>query len=161
MVPHRQNPFHPRDPQFAQRVRTSFEGQPAMGLIGAQLASVEPGLCEVVLPFRPDLTQHHGYIHGGVVGMIADNAAGFAAASLTSADASVLTAEYKINLMAPAEGERLVARGRVVRAGRNLIITTAEVFAVRQDTWTLCALLQQTIMVMHGKGEHTGSGAAG
>lgn len=143
----------PRDPDYAGRVRASFQRQPAMALIGAELAAVEPGRCEIQLPWRQDLTQQHGFIHGGIVGMIADNAAGFAAASLTSAEASVLTVEYKINLLAPAEGERLVARGEVVRPGRNLIITSADVYAVHQQKWTLCAVLQQTIMVMHGKAE--------
>ncbi len=85
--------------------------------------------------------------------MIADSAAGYAANTLTPADTSVLTVEYKLNLVAPADGERLVARGEVVKPGRTLIITKAEVFAIRDGKWTLCALMQQTIMAMHGKKE--------
>lgn len=146
-------PFRPRDPNYAARVRASFDLQHAMALIGAQMAVVEPGYTEIHLPFQDGITQQHGFIHGGVVGMIADSAAGYAANTLTSADASVLTVEYKINLIAPADGERLVARGEVIRPGRTLIITKAEVFAVKAEEWTLCAVMQQTIMVMHGRQE--------
>jgi len=88
-----------------------------------------------------------------VVGMIADSAAGYAANTLTPADASVLTVEYKLNLIAPADGERLLARGEVIKPGRTLLITRAEVFAIKQEQWTLCAVMQQTIMAMHGKKE--------
>ncbi len=102
---------------------------------------------------QPEITQQHGYIHGGVVGMIADSAAGYAANTLTAADVSVLTVEYKLNLVAPADGQRLVARGEVIKPGRTLIITRAEVFAIRDEQWTLCAIMQQTIMAMHGKKE--------
>ena len=146
-------PFRPRDPNYAARVRASFDLQHAMALIGAKMAVVEPGYTEIHLPYREGITQQHGFIHGGVVGMIADSAAGYAAMTVVPANASVLTVEYKMNLMAPADGEKLVARGEVVRAGRSLIVTQAEVFAVKDGKETLCALMQQTIMVMHGKGE--------
>jgi uncharacterized protein (TIGR00369 family) len=145
--------FQPRDPGYAERVRESFGLQQAMGLIGAELVVVEPGYTEIHLPFKAGISQQHGFIHGGVVGMIADSAAGYAANTLTPADTSVLTVEYKLNLVAPADGERLVARGEVVKPGRTLIITKAEVFAIRDERWTLCALMQQTIMAMHGKKE--------
>ena len=148
--------FQPRDPDYAARVRASFDLQQAMALIGAELAVVEPGYVEIHLPHRPQITQQHGYIHGGVVGMIADSAAGYAANTLTPADASVLTVEYKMNLVAPADGQRLVARGEVVRPGRTLIVTRADVYAVRDEQWTLCAIMQQTIMAMHGKKEREG-----
>ncbi|WP_068809345.1 PaaI family thioesterase [Thauera phenolivorans] len=145
--------FQPRDPGYVARVRHSFGLQQAMALIGAELAVVEPGFTEIHLPLKPEITQQHGFIHGGVVGMIADSAAGYAANTLTAADTSVLTVEYKMNLIAPADGERLVARGEVIKPGRTLIITKAEVFAVRNERWTLCALMQQTIMAMQGKAE--------
>ena len=148
--------FQPRDPDYAARVRGSFDLQQAMALIGAELAVVEPGYVEIHLPHRPQITQQHGYIRGGVVGMIADSAAGYAANTLTPADASVLTVEYKMNLVAPADGQRLVARGEVVRPGRTLIVTRADVYAVRDEQWTLCAIMQQTIMAMHGKKEREG-----
>lgn len=145
--------FQPRDPDYEARVRASFGLQQAMALIGAELALVEPGYVEIHLPHRPEVTQQHGYVHGGVVGMIADSAAGYAANTLTAADASVLTVEYKMNLVAPADGQRLVARGEVVRPGRTLIVTRADVYAIRDGQWTLCAIMQQTIMAMHGKRE--------
>lgn len=147
--------FQPRDPEYAERVRNSFALQQAMALIGAELVVVEPGYTEIHLANRAEITQQHGYVHGGIVGMIADNAGGFAANTLTSADTSVLTVEYKLNLVAPADGERLVARGEVVKPGRTLLVTRAEVFAIKNGQWTLCAVMQQTIMAMHGKKERT------
>ena len=148
--------FQPRDPNYAERVRGSFRLQQAMGLIGAEMAVVEPGYVEIHLPHKPEITQQHGFIHGGVVGMIADSAAGYAANTLTPADTSVLTVEYKMNLVAPADGQRLVARGEVVRPGRTLIVTRADVYAIRDEQWTLCAIMQQTIMAMQGKSERAG-----
>ena len=147
---------HPSDPDFATRVRDSFNRQQAMALIGATMPVIEAGYTEIHLPHKPEVTQQHGFIHGGVVGMIADSAAGYAANTLTPADASVLTVEYTLTLLAPADGERLVARGEVIRPGRTLLITRAEVFAVKHEQWTLCAVMQQTIMAMHGKKERAG-----
>ena len=144
---------HAHDPAFADRVRASFAKQHAMDLIHATLPVVEPGLTEIHLPHWAGVEQQHGFVHGGVVGMIADSAAGYAAMTLVSASASVLTVEYKMNLVAPADGEKLIARGKVVRPGRTLVVTQAEVFAVKDGKEKLCALMQQTIMVMHGKEE--------
>ncbi len=141
------------DPLFAERVRASFALQQAMALIRATLPVVEHGRTEIHLPHWTGVEQQHGFVHGGVVGMIADSAAGYAAMTMVPAAASVLTVEYKMNLMAPADGDRLVARGRVIRAGRTLIVTQGEVFAVKDGRETQCALMQQTIMVMHGKTE--------
>jgi len=144
---------HAHDPEFADRVRASFAKQHAMDLIHATLPVVEPGLTEIHLPHWTGVEQQHGFVHGGVVGMIADSAAGYAAMTLVSASTSVLTVEYKMNLVAPADGEKLIARGKVVRPGRTLVVTQAEVFAVKDGKEKLCALMQQTIMVMHGKEE--------
>ena len=143
----------PTDPDFAERVRASFAKQHAMALIRATLPVVEAGRTEIHLPHWDGVEQQHGFVHGGVVGMIADSAAGYAAMTVVPASASVLTVEYKMNLVAPADGEQLIARGKVVRPGRTLIITQGEVFAVKDGKESLCALMQQTIMVMHGKGE--------
>lgn len=143
----------PSDPDFAQRVRDSFAKQHAMALIRATLPVVEAGRTEIHLPHWDGVEQQHGFVHGGVVGMIADSAAGYAAMTVVSASASVLTVEYKMNLVAPADGDHLIARGTVVRPGRTLIVTQGEVFAVKNGKETLCALMQQTIMVMHGKTE--------
>lgn len=141
------------DPHFAERVRASFDRQNAMHLIQATLPVVEHGRTEIHLPHWTGIEQQHGFVHGGVVGMIADSATGYAAMTLAPASASVLTVEYKMNLVAPADGEKLIARGQVVRPGRTLIVTQSEVFAIQDSRETLCALMQQTIMVMHGKGE--------
>jgi len=144
---------HISDPHFAERVRASFERQNAMELIQATMPLIEHGRTEIHLPHWPGIEQQHGFVHGGVVGMIADSAAGYAAMTVVPASASVLTVEYKMNLVAPADGDTLIARGKVVRPGRTLIVTQAEVFAVKDGRETLCALMQQTIMVMHGKTE--------
>lgn len=140
-------------PDFVERVHASFERQHAMQLIQARLALVEQGVTEIHLPHWQGIEQQHGFIHGGVVGMIADSAAGYAAMTMIPASASVLTVEFKMNLLAPADGEQLIARGQVVRAGRTLIVTKAEVLALKAGKTSLCALMQQTIMVMQGKAE--------
>jgi len=140
----------PRNPDFEARVRGSFARQNAMALIGARMARVEPGRVEIELPVREDLGQQHGFVHGGIVGMIADSAGGYAAFTLMPADASVLTVEYKVNMLAPAEGELLIARGEVLKPGRTLSIVRADVWARRGDRETRVAAMQQTLMVMHG-----------
>ncbi|MGP3696311.1 PaaI family thioesterase [Rhodobacter sp. NSM] len=124
-----------------------------MALVRATLGLVETGRTEIHLPHWPGIEQQHGFIHGGVVGMIADSAAGYAAMTVAPEDASVLTVEYKMNLLSPADGDGLIARGEVVRAGRTLIVTKAEVMALHEGRERLCALMQQTIMVMAGKAE--------
>jgi uncharacterized protein (TIGR00369 family) len=140
----------PRNPDFEARVRGSFARQNAMGLIGARMTRVEPGRVEIELPVREDLGQQHGFVHGGIVGMIADSAGGYAAFTLMPADASVLTVEYKVNMLAPAEGDLLVARGEVLKPGRSLSVVRADVWARRGDRETRVAAMQQTLMVMHG-----------
>ena len=142
--------FIAANPDFAERVRDSFARQAAMRLIGARLTQVEPGRCVIELAVRDDLTQQHGFVHGGVVGMIADSAGGYAAFTLMPADASVLTVEYKINMLAPAAGDLLIAIGEVLKPGRSVSIVRADVFAVQGDRRTRVAAMQQTLMVMHG-----------
>ena len=147
------NKFSPRDPNYAKRVRGSFRRQKVMALIGAELTHLAPGHCEIRLPHKAELTQQHGYIHGGIIGTIGDTAAGYAAYTLMPHDASVLTIEYKINLLTPGDGEALIARGEVVRAGRTLVVARADVFAVKAGKETHCASLLQTLMTMHGKAD--------
>jgi uncharacterized protein (TIGR00369 family) len=141
------------DPDFVTRVRASFEKQNAMHLIKAVMPVVEKGLTEIHIPHWEGIDQQHGFVHGGVVGMIADTAGGYAAMTMAPENASVLTVEYKMNLLAPADGEKLIARGQVVKAGRTLVISKAEVFAVKGDKEVLCALMQQTIMIVQGRSE--------
>ncbi len=148
------NEFSPKDPNFAERVRGSFDRQKVMAFIGAELTHLAPGRCEIRLPHKPELTQQHGYFHGGIVGTIGDSAAGYAAYTLMPHDSSVLTIEYKMNLLAPGAGDALIARGEVVRAGRTLVVARADVFAVRNDVETLCASLLQTLLTLHGKPDH-------
>jgi uncharacterized protein (TIGR00369 family) len=136
----------PADPQFASRVRESFARQKAMVLIGASLAVVEPGYVEIELPFRDDLTQQKGYVHGGILGMIADSACGYSAFSLMPADCSLVTVEYKINILTPAVG-MLVAKGQVVKPGRTLTVARAEVYS--RDGKHV-ATMQQTLMMLAG-----------
>lgn len=143
--------FEAADPGFAARVQASFGRQRIMALLGAELTRVEPGYCEITLPFKNELCQQHGFFHGGVVGTIADSAAGYAGFSLMPEDASVLTVEYKLNLVAPADGDCLTARGHVIKPGRTLVVSRADV-AVRKDgRETLCATLLQTLMTLHGR----------
>lgn len=125
-----------------------------MRLIGARLGRLGPGYCSVELPYRDDLTQQHGYIHAGIVSAILDCAGGYAGFTLFPADASVLTVEYKLNLLAPATGERLVAEAEVVKPGRTLAITRGEVYAEREGKRTLCAIMQQTLIVMATTADH-------
>lgn len=131
-------------------MRDSFARQAATRLVGARLAEVAPDRCTIELPVRDELTQQHMYVHGGIVAMIADSAAGYAAFTLMPADASVLTVEYKINLLAPATGEMLVARGEVLKSGKTLSVARADVFGVTGGKETRVATIQQTLMVMHG-----------
>lgn len=143
--------FEPADPDYAARVKASFGRQRVMDLIGATLVRVEPGLVEIGLPFKPELTQQHGFFHAGVTSTIADSAGGYAAFSLFPADSSVLTVEYKINLIAPADGDRLVAIGKVVKPGRTLTVCNLEVDAEKDGVRKTCAVGQQTIICMAGR----------
>ena len=136
--------FQPKDPGFAARVRASFARQKAMDLIGARLTVVEPGYTEVALAYRPDLTQQKAYLHGGILGMIADSACGYAAYTLMPAHASLVTVEYKINILAPARGD-VLARGEVIRPGRSLSVTRGDVF---DAAGTRVATMQQTLMML-------------
>jgi uncharacterized protein (TIGR00369 family) len=134
-----------------QHVRDSFARQGLMKHLGAELTELSSGLCEIRVKHRPELTQQHGYFHAGVTASIADSASGYAAYSSMTADSSVLTVEYKINLVAPAEGDALIARGRVVRSGKTLKICAADVFVVNGAEEILCATSLSTIMALAGR----------
>ena len=152
--------FEPADPDFERRVRDSFGRQAMMGLIGARLDLIEPGHVRIALPFRADLTQQHGFFHGGVTSTIADSAGGYAAFSLFPAEASVLTVEFKINLVAPAQGESLLALGRVIRPGRTLTLCDIEVQVIDGGAARLCAKGLQTIMRLDGRPDMPAGSAA-
>lgn len=120
--------FEPRDPDYDRRLRESFARQGFMETLGVEIARIAPGAVDLVLPYKPGLTQQHGYFHAGTTTTIADTAAGYAALSLFPAGTGVLTSEFKVNLLNPAEGERVVAEGRVVKPGRRLTICKADVY---------------------------------
>jgi uncharacterized protein (TIGR00369 family) len=143
--------FAPSDPHFERRVRDSFARQGIMSHIGATMAGVAAGECEIRLPYGDHVSQQHGFFHGGIVATIADSAAGYAGFSLMPADAGVLTVEFKINLVAPAHGELLIARGSVVRPGRTLTVSRAEVAVSKDGREHVCAVLQQTLMTVIGR----------
>ena len=144
---------HVLDPAIIQRVRDSFERQGLMRHLGAQLHEVSRGRVVIRLPYREELTQQHGYFHAGGTSAIADSAGGYAGFTLFPADSSVLTVEFKINLLAPAQGEFLEAVGTVVRSGRTLTVCQLEVFGVRGDERTAVAIGQQTLICVLGRGE--------
>ena len=152
-IPRGEAKFDPRDPRWSDKVRDSFTKQGVMDLLGATLADVWPGGCEIHLPYRPDLSQQHGFFHAGVTSTIVDSAAGYAGFSLMAANTSVLSVEFKINLLAPADGELLIATGEVVKPGRNLVITRGDAWVVKHGKATHCAMMQQTLMTMHDKPE--------
>jgi uncharacterized protein (TIGR00369 family) len=118
------------NPAFAEEIKASFAKQTIMGLIGAELSRVEPGIIEITLPYRADLAQQHGYLHAGIVTTIADSACGYAAYSLMPPKSEVLSVEFKVNLMRPAKGEMFVALAEVVKSGRTLTVVRADVFGV-------------------------------
>ncbi len=146
-------PFEARDPHWNEKVRASFAKQGVMGLLGATLADVWPGGCEIHLPYRSDLSQQHGFFHAGVTSTVVDSAAGYAGFSLMAPNTSVLSVEFKINLLAPADGELLIATGEVIKPGRNLVITRGDAWVVKGGKLTHCATMQQTLMTMHDKPE--------
>ena len=148
--------FAPADEQFANRVRTSFAAQQVMDTIGATLDDVQPGEVWISVPHRDTITQQHGFVHAGIVATILDSACGYAAYSLMPVDVGVLTVEYKINLMAPAHGEHIVAHGRVVRAGRNLTVCRGEALAIEGGTQKPVAVMQATIMTMRDRDDVRG-----
>jgi uncharacterized protein (TIGR00369 family) len=133
-------------PEVRARVQESFDRQGLMAHLGAQLTHVGPGRVHIQLPSRPEVTQQHGYFHAGATSSIADSAGGYAAFTLFPEKSSVLTVEYKINLLAPAEGEYLEAIGRVLKSGRTLTVCNLEVYAVHHSSRPLVATGQQTLI---------------
>lgn len=148
--------FVARDPDFADRIRSSFGRQAMMRTIGATLDEVAPGLVAIRLPRSDGILQQHGFIHGGVVATIGDTAAGCAALTLMSADQGVLTVEFKINLMAPARQPVLLARGRVVRPGRTLTVAEAEIVGVEDGREVTIAVVLATMMTIAGRPDVVG-----
>lgn len=123
-------PHQARNPAFAEEIKQSFVKQTIMGLIGAELSRVEPGVVEITLPHRADLAQQHGYLHAGIVTTIADSACGYAAYSLMPPNSEVLSVEFKVNLLRPAKGKQFLAAAEVVKSGKTLTVVRADVFGI-------------------------------
>jgi uncharacterized protein (TIGR00369 family) len=138
--------MRPRDAHFEAVVRECFRLQGAMAALDAALTVVTPGRCEITLPFSPRVSQQYGLFHGGIISALADCAGGCAALSLAPAGTKVLTVEYKINFLAPAKGDTIVAIGRVLKSGRTLLVSHLDVDVISGFERTLCATGQQTIM---------------
>ena len=143
--------FEPQDPAFADRVRASFAKQGAMHTIGAELAAIAPGRVVIELAWQQALTQQHGFLHAGMVATALDSACGYAASTLMPADAGVLTIEFKINLLAPAQGERFRMEGLVVKPGRTISVTEGRAYALHQGREKLIATMGATLMTITGR----------
>ncbi len=143
--------FRPADPAFEARTRASFARQGAMAHLGAVLESVAPGRVQIALPYRPELSQQHGFFHAGMIATIADSAGGYAGFTLFPVEAGVLTVEFKINLIAAADGERAVAVGEVIRSGRTLTVCRIDAYVEKAGQRAHCATGMQTLMCLVGR----------
>ena len=143
--------FEPKDPDFAARVRASFDRQGAMKTIGATRAAVDAGRVVIELPWAQPLTQQHGFLHAGMVATALDSACGYAGSSLMPADAAVLTIEYKINLLAPAKGQRFRMEGLVIKPGRTITVAEGKAFAIDEGKEKLIATMGCTLMAVFGR----------
>ncbi|MBX2860957.1 MAG: PaaI family thioesterase [Vampirovibrio sp.] len=143
--------WQPQNPNYQVRCQDSFSRQPLMAFIGAILAKVEPGVCEIHLPYRKELTQQHGYLHGGSMAMLLDATAGYTAFTLIPEDATMLTVESKLNMLRPGIGSTFIGAGQIIKAGKTLTIVQADLYAV-SDTGKKnhCATSIQTLMTMVG-----------
>ncbi len=143
--------FQVKDPNFEQRVQTSFAKQRILATIGATLKSVQPGEVEIELPFRDDLVQQHGFIHAAVLTAIVDTACGYAALTLMPPEAAVLTIEYKVNFMSPAIGERMIGKGWVTKPGRNVTVCHGDVYAIQEGKEKTVATMLTTMMTIQNE----------
>jgi len=136
------------NPSFADEIKESFAKQTIMGLIGAELLRVEPGIVEITLPYRAELAQQHGYLHAGIVTTIADSACGYAAYSLMPPNSEVLSVEFKVNLLRPAKGETFSAVAEVVKSGKTLTVVRADVFGIEEERRVLVATMLGTMICL-------------
>jgi uncharacterized protein (TIGR00369 family) len=143
--------FEPQDPAYAERVRASFGRQGAMATIGAELVAVEPGTVVIELPWAAGLTQQHGFLHAGIVAAALDSACGYAGSSLMAGDAGVLTIEYKVNLLAPAQGQRFRMIGQVIKPGRTITVSEGRAWAIDGGREKLIATMTATLMTITGR----------
>ena len=143
--------WEPKDPDFERRVRESFRRQQVMATLGARLVGVRAGAVDLEMPFRQDLTQQHGFVHAGIIATLADSACGYAAFTLMPSDAAVLSVEFKVNLLAPAAGDLVIARGRVRKPGRTINVCEGDVFVRADSTDKLVATMVGTMMTVRDR----------
>ena len=139
--------WNARNPDFERTVRESFERQAHMATLNARITRLEPGAVDLTAPYDPRFSQQNGFWHAGAVASLADSANGYAAFSLAPAGTDVLAVEFKINLLAPAEGEAFRAEGRVLRPGRTLTVCRADVFGISGGDSRLVATMLSTIII--------------
>jgi uncharacterized protein (TIGR00369 family) len=137
--------------EVAALMQETFARQGAMTALQARLTNMAPGSCEITVPMSAAATQQHGYFHGGVIGTVADVAGGFAGMTVLLPTHECLSAEFKINFVAPAIGQALIGRGKVVKAGKTLVVASAEIFTVNDGVEKLCAIMQQTLFALPKK----------
>lgn len=138
--------FQPAFPAFKQKVEDSFDRQRFMHHVNAKLVDVQPGYCEIEVPYAPELSQQHGYFHAGIIGTVADNTMGYAAFSLMEETSSIVTVEYKINIVSPGDGDKLIGKASVLKKGRTLTVCRTDVFVVKDGKEKLCAAAQATLI---------------
>lgn len=145
--------MEPRNPDWKERCARSFHGQGVMATFEVTAPVIEPGRVVLQMPFRADLTQHHGFLHAGVVTTVLDSASGYAAFTLMPAEAEVLTVEFKSNFLAPAKGQTFRFEGRVIKPGRTLMVTQGNAYSLDDGRETLISTMQATMMVVTGRKE--------
>jgi uncharacterized protein (TIGR00369 family) len=141
--------FQPSDTEYKKRVIESFNRQEVMKTFKATIVSIAPGEVVLEFPYQTKLTQQHGFIHAGIVSTVLDSACGYAAFSLMSEDAAVLTIEFKVNLLSPAKGEKFRAFGKVKKAGKIITVTEGELFSYWDGEKKLIASMAGTIMSVY------------
>lgn len=143
--------FKPKFIDFRKKVEDSFNRQKFMDLINAKLIEIKPGFCEIHVPYDSKLTQQHGFFHAGIISTVADNTAGYASFSLMEENSSILTVEFKLNLMSPGDGELLIGRSNVIKNGRTLTICRSEVFVLKDGKEKLCGVAQSTLIELKNR----------
>lgn len=140
--------YVPKDENFVEKVREIFAAQAVMQFIGAELTRIEAGEVEIILPYRQGFTQQNGFIHAGIITTIADSACGYAAFSLMPKGADVLSVEFKVNLLSPAIGEKFLAKGKVLRAGKTIFVVQGDVFAIKEGQEKLVSTMLGTMICL-------------
>jgi uncharacterized protein (TIGR00369 family) len=144
--------FEPKNPAWRAAATSTFDLQPAMRSLSISIERLEPGEVDLAMPYSPAFTQQHGFVHAGIITAGLDNACGIAAFTLMPADSGILTVEFKVNLLAPASGERFLFRARVLKPGRTLTVCDARAFAAHDGAETLAATMTGTLMALPLRG---------